>query len=86
MRGRCGSGGIAVVGGQVLELGKIGTGAEGGAGAGEHHHADFRLRAEPLQGRGHLHAHLVVDGVALVRPIEREERHGVLDADVDRAQ
>ena len=78
MRGRCGSGGA--------EAAEVAARAERAAGAGKHHHANGRIGVESGEGRGQFRAHVVVDGVALVRPVERDPRDRVLDVNCDRAQ
>jgi hypothetical protein len=65
---------------------EIPTCAERGAGARQHRDADRCISIESREGGSHFQAHLVVDGVALVRPVERDPRHGVIDRDFDRAQ
>ena len=56
------------------------------AGACKHHHAHGRIGIESGEGRGQCRAHLVIDGVAFVRAVERDKRHRVLDVNGDRAQ
>ena len=60
--------------------------AERTAGACKHHHAHGWIGIESGEGRGQFRAHVVVDGVALVRPVERDPRDCILDVNGDRAQ
>ena len=64
---------------------EVGTGAERRRGAGQHHDTDRVVPVAAPVGVGQLLAHAVADGVALLRPVQRDGCHTTVDGSLQRS-
>ena len=73
------------LGERALARAEVGARAERGRGAGQHDDADRVVAVAPQVGVGQFLAHAVADGVALLRPVQRDGCHTAVDVEQQRA-